>query len=321
MRRIYLDQWVYIKLVRTYKRLQPEYPKHKHLCKKIIESSKAGTNQFPFSIAHLYETMKRTKLSSRKDLFKFIFELSKFYTIRPWTQVIDLEIRNAIRKSLKINPCDLSNYVFGNGVAHCFGNKVELKSIDSNEEISNEIKEKVFSASTNPELMAEALCKDQMIKMVKRSIQRDEILADRLEGMRKEEYGYPDKKVRKNISDAIFFISAINERLIKAVLDFQLDPEKYIKNIFMSKKSAENFLKSVPTAYVFHVLNDARNMNFNRPIEPNDLWDLGALAIAVPYCDIVVTEREWANILNQKSIGELYNTKILHKIEDLYIFV
>ncbi len=67
--------------------------------------------------------------------------------------------------------------------------------------------------------------------------------------------------------------------------------------------------------------DNARDRNVSRPIEPNDLMDIGPLAIAIPYCDVVVTEREWSNILNDRMIGKLYNTKITHRIEDLADFI
>ena len=318
---IYLDQWVYVTFLRTYKGLSPEYPKYAEICKGIIESSQKGINKFPFSIAHLEETLKRTKLSSRKELFKFIFDLSGFYTIRPWVQVINLEVRNAILKSLGGKPIDLSDSVFGNELGHCFGSKAEIKSVEPNKEIPEEIKDKLYSAYKDSELMAGALCTDQMIDHVEQLIQQNKDLTDKLEGLRKKEYSHPDKNMRKNISDARFFIEVIRDEFIKTVLESKLDFKRYTQHIFSSKESATAFLRSIPTAYTFHVLNDACNLNTSRPIEPNDLLDICTLAIAVPYCDVVVTEREWSNILNQKKIGELYNTKIIHRIEDLSEFI
>lgn len=318
---IYLDQWVYVNLLRTYKGLPPEYPEYAEICKGIIESSQNGINKFPFSFAHLEETLKRGKLSSRKELFKFIFDLSRFYTIRTLDSVIiELEVNNAILKSLGGKPVDLSDDVFGNELCHCFGIKsVELKSVGPNKEIPEEIKDKLHSTCKDPELMADALCTYQID--VKQLFQRNNDFADKLEKLRKKEYSHPDKTMRKNISDGRYHIDIIRDVFIKAVLEAKLDFEKCTRHIYSNKESTAAFLRSIPAAYTFHVLNDARNLNNSRPIEPNDFWDLCTLATAVPYCDVVVTEREWSNILNQKRIGELYNTKIIHKIEDLSEFI
>lgn len=316
MATIYMDQWVYVNLLRCYKGLSPEYPKYVDASRAVIETSRDDKHKYPFSIAHLHETMKRTKLYSRKELYKSIFEISKFNTIRPWVQVLDLEIRNAVLKLAGTKPINLNNFVFGDELGHCFGSKGEFKP-NSETKISEDILKKLHEAYRNPELVSDALSKDKMIEFVEKLIKGDNELAEKLEILRKKDYSHPDKKMRKKISSARFFIDIIQDDFIKAVNDFRLDFKKFTKYVFQSEEHATAFLKSIPTAYVFHVLNDARNMNFSRPIEPNDLWDLGTLAITVPYCDIVVTEREWANILNEKKIGELYDTKITHKIEDL----
>lgn len=107
------------------------------------------------------------------------------------------------------------------------------------------------------------------------------------------------------------------ERFIQAIFDLNLDYKKFTKQIFQNEESANEFLKLIPTAYVFHILNEARNTNFNRPIEPNDLWDLGTLAIAILYCDVVVAEKQQANILNNQKRGELYGTIITHDLKNL----
>jgi len=319
---IYLDQWVYVELLRSYKGLPPQYPKYAKICQGLIESSNDGTNKFPFSLAHLHETLKRNKLNSRKELFKFMFDLSKFYTIRPWTQVIDLEVRNAILISLGLKTKNLLDFVFGGELVHCIGGILELESIDPNKEVPDEIKEKInIEVFRNSELISDIFSKDTNIEHVDSFIQENNELTQRLEGLRKKDYYYHDKKMRKKISDERFFIDIINDPITKAATEFNLDSQKYAQQILSSRESTTNFLKSIPTAYVFHVLSEACDLNLGRSSKPNDFWDIAALAIAVPYCDVVLTEKESVSILNKNKIGELYNTKILHKIEELSEFI
>lgn len=319
---IYLDQWVYVELLRSYKGFPPQYPKYAKICQGLIESSNDGTNKFPFSLAHFHETSKRNKLSSRKELFQFMFDLSKFYTIRPWPQVIDLEVRNAILKSFDLKTENLLDFVFGDEFVHCFGGILELKSTDPNKEVPDEIKEKIIrDVFRNPELLSDTFSKDKDIEHVDSFIQKNNEFTQNLEVLRKRDFSHPDKKMRKNISDANFFIGIIMDRVIKIAIELKLESKKDWHIIFSSKEAGNNFLKLIPTAYVLHVLTEAHNLNLGRPIKPNDFWDIAALAISVPYCDVVLTERESANILNKNKIGELYNTKILHKIEEISEFI
>lgn len=64
-------------------------------------------------------------------------------------------------------------------------------------------------------------------------------------------------------------------------------------------------------------MNYTRNINKSRKIKPNDIYDVHCLSAAVSYCDIVITERSWANMLKQNEIGKLYDTIISNKIEEL----
>lgn len=275
---IYLDQWVYINLLRSYKGSSPEYPKHAKICQALIESSNEGINRFPFSIAHLHEAQKRNKLSSRKELLKFMFDLSKFYSIRPWTQVINNEVRNAIRISLGLKTENLSDYVFSDDLFNIIGSKLELKvkSTDPNNEDEikeNEIKEKIIrDVFKNSELISDDFSKEKRIELVDSFIKENEELTQKLEISKKKDYYHPDKKMRKNISDEIFFNDILKAPIIKICTEFKLDSQKYTQQILSSRESATNFFKLIPTAYVFHVLNESNNLNSNDTIEPNDFW-------------------------------------------------
>ena len=317
---IYLDQLVYIGLLRAYKGKPPEYPKYAKICKEIIESSQKGNNKFPVSRTHLFESIKRPSLSSRKDLLKFIFDLSKFYTIISWDQVIYMEVRNAILKSFNVKSIDISDYVFIDESLHFFGGKVEITSDEPDEKIIEEIEKKLSSICKDSEWMANALCMDQMIS-IEQLIQLDKDLIDKLEKLRKIDYRHPDKNIRKKISNARFFSEFIQDEIVKVCSEFNLNSKEHIKSIFPNKDSLEVFLKSIPSAYVFHVLYDVLDRDRSRPIKSNDIYDIMFLAIAVPYCDVVVTERGWSKILNEANIGEMYNTRIIYKIEELSDFI
>ena len=55
----------------------------------------------------------------------------------------------------------------------------------------------------------------------------------------------------------------------------------------------------------------------NRPWRPNDIHDIDALSVAIPYCDIVVTERHFYTQVSKTSLAARFNTVILPKLEEL----
>jgi len=60
-----------------------------------------------------------------------------------------------------------------------------------------------------------------------------------------------------------------------------------------------------------------RDENLNKKIDPHDMNDVGFLAVAIPYCNAVVTDNYWADIAKRKKLDKKYNTLILDDLLDL----
>jgi hypothetical protein len=50
---------------------------------------------------------------------------------------------------------------------------------------------------------------------------------------------------------------------------------------------------------------------------PNDVTDIDQLAMAVPYCDVVVTEKAGADSLKKAHLDERCGTTLLRSLNDL----
>jgi hypothetical protein len=55
----------------------------------------------------------------------------------------------------------------------------------------------------------------------------------------------------------------------------------------------------------------------DRTWRPNDIHDIDALSVAIPYCDIVVTERHCYTQVNRTPLATRFKTVILAKLEEL----
>lgn len=49
----------------------------------------------------------------------------------------------------------------------------------------------------------------------------------------------------------------------------------------------------------------------DRPWRPNDIHDIDALSVAIPYCDIVVTERHFHPQVSKTALAGRFNTMML----------
>ena len=59
------------------------------------------------------------------------------------------------------------------------------------------------------------------------------------------------------------------------------------------------------------------NRNGNRAWTRNDIYDIDALEAAVPYCDVVVTERYACRVMTQGGLAERFATKVIRRLDDL----
>ncbi len=282
------------------------YSGYQDIYNKIEETSDSNKHEFPISSCHLIETEKRAKKDSRNELLKFMFKISKLnsmYSFNVW----DLEVENAILTLLGKKTYNLKKIIFGKGISHCYGLESQYPLLETDIELMLVVFNKMCNSEDHK-------------RFLKENLKRDIKLADSIEKHRKQIY-HPDKKVKKDIEEAEFYLESIVPKVIKVLQNLGFNNEEtgsfILENIFSSKDAAQNFLKKIPSAYVFYMMNYTRNANKSRAIKPNDIYDLHCLSAAIPYCDIVITERSWANILNQNKIGDMYDTIIINKIEEL----
>ncbi|BCB83692.1 hypothetical protein Psuf_010050 [Phytohabitans suffuscus] len=77
------------------------------------------------------------------------------------------------------------------------------------------------------------------------------------------------------------------------------------------------FMDDLPTRYVTNVMRSAKHRQKQQKWEPNDFIDILALPVAAVYCDIVVTEKQWAHRLRQGKVNQRYSTVLLNDTADL----
>lgn len=79
----------------------------------------------------------------------------------------------------------------------------------------------------------------------------------------------------------------------------------------MGRDEITSFILSMPSRNVTYNMRLARHRNRQKEWSANDLNDVTSLATAVPYCDIVVTEKSWVHTLTQAGLDREYGTRIL----------
>lgn len=76
-------------------------------------------------------------------------------------------------------------------------------------------------------------------------------------------------------------------------------------------------LEATPTMHASAELEHLRHTASQKPWEPNDLGDLAALPGAIVYCDVVVTERSWADAIRRAKLDKRNQTTVLARLDEL----
>jgi len=128
---------------------------------------------------------------------------------------------------------------------------------------------------------------------------------------RKTAYINIKKSKGKRYADKVFtlecflnFVLDVNNSRNNAreiiIPDYILKNENALYDFAMKNKSFRVFITIVLSLY----------SNEKQIIQENDIKDIIFLSVAIPYCDIVITEKTWANLVCDKKLDILFDTKV-----------
>lgn len=316
MLRIYLDQAKWIDFARC--RLgRRDGQRYQDAFAIATEAVRLGRASFVLSSAHYFETHRRADWSSRLDLATTMAQLSKFHAIAPPHVVVPAEIDAALAGSAR----GLAVNVFGVGVAHVFGGDIplDLMKLPADVQVPPGVRSQLagefsrmmeFAVLANPQVSAAT---ERITLEGARKIQdADRKFAD---GQTTLAGQIRTHKLSGRLDDVATSteLADIKEPLITSCLRNGIDPDELASD----RDHMQAFLKCVPSRWVVRELRRVRLRNPQQPWHPHDLNDVNALSVAVPYCDVVVTERQWTRHLKEIGIADQYGTTVLHDLSDL----
>ena len=125
-------------------------------------------------------------------------------------------------------------------------------------------------------------------------------------------------KLRDLISAREFYLET-NETF-RAVLDQQ---ELTLEDIF-DRSGTQGAIRhnrrisdAMPTFDVAVTLKASYHRNPHHLWKRNDMFDIDAMSTVLPYCDLVVTDKEMTSHVNRTTLAERLDTKVLPSLDDL----
>ncbi len=265
------------------------------------------------------ETLRRGDKISRDQLAELMYELSRGMCIVPYSRMITKEIANLACRWAGLPISELK--ATGPGISYLFGERAGV-SLHPSRELPPELVKKLPAIKrmleekvNDPSIILWALKNEAVISNRVRNRRYDLRYVSLMEQTRQVEFLTKDPILRRQRSAALYFGQAILPKLLRLAIDAGLSP-RFIEEKLDPYK-IEEVLKQIPTAYTTWTLTYRRDVQKDRPVDKNDLADIFALSIAIPYCDVVVTENEWTRIAKMDKLDQLYEVEIIQSVGGL----
>jgi hypothetical protein len=85
----------------------------------------------------------------------------------------------------------------------------------------------------------------------------------------------------------------------------------------VANDEARRFTDAMPSADVWVSLIAARHRNPQSRWESNDMFDIDAMCVAVPYCDVVVTDKATCHAVHAAGLPGRLGTIVIPRLDEL----
>ena len=273
------------------------------------------------------EIAKITSRHRRADLASIMEELSGFITLICRSVVMRLELETALdnrfgRFAPELGPVDLVGF----GVHHAVGIVPSISfgsdPDDSTHELERQrnlrllerlpqdwrlgLERSVLAGpqddQTEARLRAEGWRPDAALETARNRAQEEAEQAARLDADSRWRAGR-----LRDVVGAREVIIELLDPLIYALRRRSLD----ISRLFGDRTAIRQFAQCMPSMAVATEMKTRNHRNSDSKWISNTTFDIDAMALAVPYCDAVVTERHASNTLNSAKVGDKMGTTIM----------
>lgn len=311
---IYLDQNKWIDIARAFYG-KSEGDKYKTVLKLLQEKVLSGEIILPISTIHIIETSRKADKESRQRLSEFIAPMTKSFGILPNFMIRDQEVENAIMQKIGKDPINnISEIVIKKGIYQMLGLEFEKDSIIEifnqftlNNEISDKVIAKIMIDLIDRELLDEIR-------------EEDEKAAKEYEIKRKQNQESLSKEMRLRLAISEMMNTAFLHKIIEQLNNHGIEIKQF-SDLLLNADDWKNFIFSMPSIDIWINLHVLRDSNKDKSVHRNDSADIAFLSVAVPYCDVVVTEKYWTHLLVSNRFDKKYNTIVLSDINALIQYI
>ena len=299
---------------------------------KACKAAKAaGTASFVLSGTHYMELNKIKDPAQRRAIAEVMEDLTGFASLMDRVVVMSLEL-DAMLDPFAQAPSPWSRIpLLGKGVRHSFGRASGVRFTGPHGDATEEVRAGM-GAEAFDRFVAEAEL--QLDRSVLRGPADDEVENLRALGYKPEttiqsgeKRAAQERELTPNLDEETRWRRGRLRDVIAArelCVEFQdilpriLAPRQLaLRDVISDPESGRKFVRAMPSTEVSIELKTAWHRNRDKTWTANDMYDIDAMALAMPYCDIVVTEKACHHALTTARLGQRMHTALLRKLEEL----
>jgi hypothetical protein len=174
---------------------------------------------------------------------------------------------------------------------------------------SHEEQYTVFNKSDSKDILSSFLSQNDKDEQLRQNYYKlIEAYAHTIGNARKDKEGKSYKRRELKYFYARNLIVTLQEELFRLAIQYNLTPERIVDLLGMFEK--------IPVLDVQLELTTERDRDTNRAVDKNDMADISFLSVAIPYCDVVVSEIYWTTLASRRQLGlkTKYNIEIIRDI-------
>ncbi len=333
---IYLDQlhWIHLAQAHTGHK---DGERYKGAYQYLLERRNAGKIVCPLSLTHYMELSATGNYRQRTDVATVMKTLSGFRTIASTSVLRRAEIEQALHKRFGKPEGPMQPQPFGFGVSYAANGENRMMKIhgkgSSMESLAAAVGgiEKIKELECEFTAMAEfevlrgphesqvqelrdkyGYAPEAAVEVARKRAAQEEELAQQL-------IANPSQRRKlDNIVTARYLLWELSDPLMPALTKIGMTMQDFLA---LGAEGITQFVHDIPTADVLVAFTKANLKNLNRTWKKNDIHDMDALAVAIPYCDVVVTEKHAYTQMFNAGMEQKYNTKLLRTLDDLQSIV
>lgn len=277
---------------------------------KLVDSGKVV---IPVSAVHIMEACAILKYQQRQNLATMLRSLSRGFVLRDLENVRYIEMESRIGNHYGIPmPQDIRPFVLTKGYLRAFGEpKIEFSLWREVDPVKSAEAEREIWRILDDEQSLDLILSEYVPKFAKESAEAELI---RL-GHKNARLAAKGKDLNEAEKDCVLGLAKEFAKLAAQVAnDLKLSNELLNSNPLKHFRTKE-YMVSVPTVNVWSKLSLYLSRCITENITVNHLYDMGHLAVALPYCDIVVADSEMAHLLTFRKLNDIYGTVVYSSLE------